>query len=119
MAITDQPSWRTPSYSSNGENCVEVAPTAATVLLRHSKHPDAGTITFTHEAWADFVRAARDDRQPAVSSVTITRACTDTLVTTRTDEIQLRFDEGEWAAFLAGAADGEFNFAPELLAVTR
>jgi hypothetical protein len=48
------------------------------VVIRHSKHPAAGTITFPTALGG------------------------------------LRFDEGEWSVFLAGAADGEFDFTPQL-----
>ena len=46
--------------------------------------------------------------------VTITRIGTDTLVTSLTTHVELRFDEGEWSAFLTGAADGEFDFTNQL-----
>lgn len=41
----------------------------------------------------------------------ITTIGSDTLVGALTTGVELRFDEGEWSAFLAGAADGEFDFA--------
>lgn len=56
MVPTGRPQWRTSSYSSNGENCVEVASVPGHVLVRDSKRPDAGMIGFTPRAWASFVR---------------------------------------------------------------
>ena len=61
MITARRPQWRTSSYSSNGENCVEVAPVPDRVLVRDSKHPDAGTIEFTLPAWTSFVREAVED----------------------------------------------------------
>lgn len=108
--------WRKSSYSSATGNCVEAAPAADGVVIRHSKHPTAGTITFSHPAWVAFLRDVRAGRTPANGVATITKIGTDTLVTSLTTEVELRFDEGEWSAFLAGAADGEFDFADQLAA---
>jgi hypothetical protein len=104
--------WRTSSYSPNGgENCVEVAPVPNRVLVRHSRQPHAGTIEFTISAWAAFVREAVED-QPSVNGiVVVTTIGADTLVRSLLTDVELCFDEGEWSAFVAGARDGEFDFA--------
>ena len=60
MTTADHLAWRISSRSSNGENCVEVAPAAEGVAIRHSKHPSDGTITFPGSAWRAFVHDARD-----------------------------------------------------------
>jgi hypothetical protein len=55
MTDTATPTWRTSSYTSNGESCVEVAPTADAVLVRDTK--DAGTgpiLHFTQAGWTAF-----------------------------------------------------------------
>lgn len=54
--------WRKSSYSTSTGNCVEVAPAADGVAIRHSKHPTAGTITFPHHAWVGFIRDVRHGR---------------------------------------------------------
>ncbi|MPZ83394.1 MAG: DUF397 domain-containing protein [Actinophytocola sp.] len=108
--------WRKSSYSSATGNCVEVAPAADVVLVRHSKHPAAGTIDFSHVAWTAFVRDARDGRTSTNGVAAITRTGTDTLVTSLTTEVELHFDDGEWSAFLAGVTDGEFDFTDLLTA---
>jgi hypothetical protein len=110
MTLADRLAWRTSTRSSNGENCVEVAPTADGAIIRHSKHRDLGTITFSRPAWEAFVREARDGLTPANGVATITKVGTDTLVKSLVTEIELRFDDGEWSAFLAGATAGEFDF---------
>jgi hypothetical protein len=111
--------WRKSSYSTGTGNCVEVAPAAGGPVIRHSKHPDAGTITFLHREWAAFVREALDDGLTSTNGVaTITRIGTDTLVKSLTTDVELRFDEGEWSAFIAGAADGEFDFTAGLAAAS-
>ncbi|GAB2985383.1 DUF397 domain-containing protein [Amycolatopsis acidiphila] len=115
MTPADRLEWRTSTRSSNGENCVEVAPAAEGVVIRHSKHPAAGTITFPYRAWRAFVRDAAEDGSTSANGVaSITKVGSDTLVRSLTTEVELRFDEGEWSAFLAGAADGEFDFTPQL-----
>ena len=106
--------WRTSSYSPNGgENCVEVAPVPNRVLVRHSKHPDAGTIEFTLPAWATFVREAIEGQPSANGVVAVSTIGTDTLVRSLRSDVELLFDEGEWSAFVAGARDGEFDFSTE------
>lgn len=108
--------WRKSSYSTSTGNCVEVAPATDGVVIRHSKHPAAGTITFPRPAWAAFLRDARDGLTPTNGVATITKIGTDTLVTSLATEVELRFDQGEWSAFLAGAAGGEFDFTGQLAA---
>lgn len=108
--------WRKSSYSTGTGNCVEAAPAADGVVIRHSKHPAAGTITFSHPAWMAFLGDARDGRATTNGVVTIAKIGTDTLVTSLVTDVELRFDEGEWSAFLAGATDGEFDFADPLAA---
>jgi uncharacterized protein DUF397 len=115
MTPADRLAWRTSTRSSNGENCVEVAPAAEGVVIRHSKHPAAGTITFPQHAWTAFLREVSEDVPTRANGVVaITKIGTDTLVRSLTTDVELRFDEGEWSAFLAGAADGEFDFSPRL-----
>ncbi|WP_418153224.1 DUF397 domain-containing protein [Actinoalloteichus caeruleus] len=118
MTAVDRLAWRTSTRSSNGENCVEVAPTADGVVIRHSKYPTAGTIAYPLGAWTAFVRDACDGVANTNGVAAITKIGTDTLVTSLTSEVELRFDHGEWSAFLAGASDGEFDFVSELPAAS-
>jgi Domain of unknown function (DUF397) len=47
-------SWRKSSYSgSNGGQCIEVA-ASGRVLVRDSKNPDGGLLTFTAQVWREF-----------------------------------------------------------------
>jgi hypothetical protein len=107
--------WRKSSYSTSTGNCVEVTETTGCVLIRHSKNPAAGTISFSPLAWAAFVRdAASEDGPTSTNGVaTITRIGTDTLVRSVASDVELVFDHGEWSAFLAGAAQGEFEISDE------
>ncbi|MFG2482579.1 DUF397 domain-containing protein [Streptomyces virginiae] len=44
------------TYSTNdGPNCVEVAHTPGTVLVRDSKRPEDARLTLTPRAWTGFV----------------------------------------------------------------
>jgi hypothetical protein len=49
--------WRKSSYSDGQGQCVELAETGATVLVRNSNRPDAGTLTLDRPALAAFVAA--------------------------------------------------------------
>lgn len=118
MAPADRVAWRTSTRSSNGENCVEVAPAADGAVIRHSKHPTAGTITFPLIAWTAFVRDARNGLANTNGVATITKIGTDTLVTSLASSVELRYGADEWSAFLAGAADGEFDFTGDLAAAS-
>jgi hypothetical protein len=52
------PTWRKSSASADAANCVELATAGNHVLLRDSKHPDQGHLTFTRAELAAFVDAA-------------------------------------------------------------
>ncbi|GDY33887.1 hypothetical protein GTS_55200 [Gandjariella thermophila] len=95
---------------------MEVAPTTSGVVIRHSKHPESGTITFSLPAWSAFVAEACDGLTSTNGVATITPMGADTLVRSVQTGVELRFDQAEWSAFVAGALDGEFNFAGHLAA---
>ena len=114
MTTVDRLAWRISSRSSNGENCVEVAPAADGVVIRHSKHSSAGTITFPGHAWRAFVHDAREGVASTNGVATIAKIGSETLVKSLHSTVALRFDAEEWSAFLAGAADGEFDFTSQL-----
>jgi hypothetical protein len=57
--MTTPTAWRKSSFSGPGGNCVELATTGDDVLMRDSKHPTAGHLTFTRIELAAFVAAAR------------------------------------------------------------
>ncbi|MGW5769444.1 DUF397 domain-containing protein [Streptomyces longwoodensis] len=55
--------WFKSSHSSgpDGDSCVEIARTPATVHVRDSKHRDAGPrLTLAPQAWADFLVLAAE-----------------------------------------------------------
>jgi hypothetical protein len=52
--------WRTSSYSTSGNQCVEVAPLAAgRVAVRDSVNRDGGVQVHGKRAWAAFTEAIR------------------------------------------------------------
>jgi hypothetical protein len=51
--------WRKASYSNGSGDCVEVAGTARTVLVRDTTDHDGGTLTFTADAWRSFLGMLR------------------------------------------------------------
>lgn len=61
--MTDvSPTWRKSSFSGNQQDsdCVEVAELAdGGHLVRDSKRPAGGTLTFTAGEWAAFVKGVR------------------------------------------------------------
>ncbi|MFB7980884.1 DUF397 domain-containing protein [Streptomyces vinaceus] len=51
--------WVKSSYSTaDGADCVEVAQTPGTVLVRDSKRPDGGRLAVAPAAWVGFVTHA-------------------------------------------------------------
>jgi hypothetical protein len=95
MTTANRLAWRTSSRSSNGENCVEVAPAADGVVIRHSKDPSTDTITFPGYAWRAFIHDARDGVANTNGVATITKIGTDTLVRSLATEVELRCDADE------------------------
>jgi hypothetical protein len=59
MTHTHTHTWRKSTYSISNSNCVELAAAGADVLLRDSKHPEAGHLTFTRPELAALIAAAR------------------------------------------------------------
>ncbi len=47
--------WRNSSRSTGGNDCVEVAQTAASCLIRDSKDPDGARLAVRPNAWAAFI----------------------------------------------------------------
>jgi hypothetical protein len=110
--------WFKSSYSGGGnDQCVEVTRTSDVVIIRHSKHSTAGTITFTHDQWARFVAEACADSPSNNGAVTVTRISDGgAAVRSLCDGLELIYNAGEWRAFVGGAHDGEFNFRGSSLA---
>ncbi|KOU77711.1 toxin [Streptomyces sp. MMG1533] len=54
--------WFKSSYSggTDGESCVEIAPTPGTIHVRDSKHTEGPRLTVTPAVWADFVMYASE-----------------------------------------------------------
>jgi Domain of unknown function (DUF397) len=52
--MTDKQPWRKSSYSDSQANCVEVADTTDTVLVRDTTDRDSGTLGFSAAAWRAF-----------------------------------------------------------------
>ncbi|GAA1092825.1 DUF397 domain-containing protein [Nocardiopsis composta] len=53
------PVFRKSSYSSSGENCVEVAELATGAAVRDSKHPELGYLPVGTAEWAAFTGSLR------------------------------------------------------------
>ena len=47
--------WRKSSRSTGGNDCVEVAQTEASCLVRDSKNPDGAHLGVRRQAWAAFI----------------------------------------------------------------
>jgi hypothetical protein len=66
MDLTDA-KWFKSSYSNNGGECVEVAPTFSDIVpVRDSKDPDGGALLFPAPAWHAFVAGVRADGLSAI-----------------------------------------------------
>ncbi|WP_306364533.1 DUF397 domain-containing protein [Nocardia sp. CC227C] len=107
--------WFTSSRTNNGNQCVEVRFDGAAVLIRDSKYrrdpahrpDDEPVITVTATEWMRFIASVtgRSSAPPALTWHTAPDGST-----TLTDGVTtLAYTPGEWAAFTAGARDGEFD----------
>jgi hypothetical protein len=52
--------WRTSSRSTGGNECIEVAQTRESCLVRDSKQPDGTYLSVGCQAWAGFTRRIKD-----------------------------------------------------------
>lgn len=48
-------SWRKSSYSDAKDECVEIARTAGSALVRDSKNPGGGSLRFTPSTWHTLI----------------------------------------------------------------
>jgi hypothetical protein len=51
--------WRKSTYSTSGQECVEVAHTERSVGLRDSKNPEGDRLAVSPRAWRAFLTALR------------------------------------------------------------
>ena len=56
------PGQEQPQRQSNGNDCIEVAPTPSTIHIRDSKNPHGPQLHLRPAAWADFVAYAAAGR---------------------------------------------------------
>jgi hypothetical protein len=56
MEIPDM-NWRKATYTHNGGNCVEVADSSGTVMVRDTKNRDGGALAFGTAAWERFIKS--------------------------------------------------------------
>lgn len=52
--------WRTSSRSTGGNECVEVAQTRESCLVRDSKQPDGTCLSVGRHAWTGFTQRIKD-----------------------------------------------------------
>jgi len=52
--------WRKSLASGTGGDCVEVAFTGESVLLRNSREPQGPLLSFSHSEWIAFLAGVRD-----------------------------------------------------------
>ena len=52
--------WRKASRSTGGNECVEVAQTRESCLVRDSKQPDGRRLAVSRRDWAAFTRSLKD-----------------------------------------------------------
>jgi hypothetical protein len=61
VSTIEAPRWRKSTRSGNGGNtCIEVADNLPNcVLVRDTKDPEGGTLTFAPESWRAFIDLAK------------------------------------------------------------
>ncbi len=115
----DATGWFTSSRTNNGNQCVEVRFDGDAVLIRDSKFrrnpahrpEDEPVITVTASEWMSFLATVRD--RLATAGELRAHTATDGHTTLRHNDVMLTYTPGEWAAFVAGAHDGEFDRDPQ------
>jgi hypothetical protein len=64
MPMSDkEPRWQRSTHCGSG-TCVEVAQVGDRYLVRDSKNPDIGPLSFTKEEWTAFVSGVKQDEFP-------------------------------------------------------
>lgn len=102
--------WFTSSYSNNGGTCVQVRFVGGQVQVADSKDGGRGpVITVSGVEWDQFVVAALADDAGDGAALSGIPVDGGGRMVTGPDGTALRYTAAEWAAFLAGAADGEFR----------
>ena len=100
--------WRTSTYTEDGQDCVEVAPTRTGVLLRDTKdHGSGPVIAFSAAQWAAFLAEVAAD-SPSVNGAAVVEPSASGVVLHGPAGARLAFTPSEWAAFRSGVLDGEF-----------
>ncbi|MPZ67704.1 MAG: DUF397 domain-containing protein [Pseudonocardiaceae bacterium] len=101
--------WRTSTRTNNGTNCVEVDFTTDSAELRDTKDHGAGPVLhFTPAQWSAFLHEVLADLPSSNGAVEVSHRGDRTVVVALNGT--LVFTRGEWAAFLAGVHDGEFDY---------
>ncbi|WP_217164580.1 DUF397 domain-containing protein [Streptomyces sp. AC512_CC834] len=54
--------WQKSTYSGDGSNCVDIATTAAAILVRDSKTLTGSRLAFPRTVWAEFLCHASKSR---------------------------------------------------------
>ncbi|WP_054815230.1 DUF397 domain-containing protein [Nocardia arizonensis] len=109
--------WFTSTRSNNGNQCVEVRFVGDAVLIRDSKYrrdpanrpADEPIITVTANEWTSFLGLLAAGRS---GDRLVARTGADGTTTLRHGDITLTYTVEEWAAFVAGVRDGEFDRHP-------
>ncbi|MDL4772599.1 DUF397 domain-containing protein [Actinomadura xylanilytica] len=65
MTAPSRVQWRKSRRSGTGDNCVEVAQFRHSIGVRDSKAPNAGTLVFSHQAWAVFITHIKQNNEDA------------------------------------------------------
>jgi Domain of unknown function (DUF397) len=103
--------WRTSSYSSNGTDCVEVAPLETGARIRHSKDPAGPVITFTSDQWRRWLDELISGEAGTANGAVFVTALLDGCwqVDAVALEANLHFTASEVTAFVRGVRAGEFD----------
>lgn len=120
MTTPDRLEWRKSSYSSNGENCVEIAFSGDTVVIRDSKYrrdpandpAREPIITLPAAAWPIFLDlVARSGTSDSRIALRVRYAPDGGVTLIGRSGTTLTYTAAEWEAFTAGVRDGEFAMA--------
>ncbi len=107
--------WFKSSFSPSQGGCVEVNFDSATVRVRDTKDRGTGPVlTVDIITWPGFIAEVTGAAAAGSNHALRIEQLSDgrTRVHSINDAITLTFTSGEWTAFTAGAASGDFTLSP-------
>ncbi|MEV4731887.1 DUF397 domain-containing protein [Saccharopolyspora sp. NPDC049426] len=104
--------WFKSTFSNPAQDCVEVKAHRGLVHVRDTKDQGSGpVITVEAKHWPGFIAEVLGHAESASNGVARIESADDGGVRLHAPGVTLSYTRSEWDAFIAGAADGQFDLA--------